>query len=63
MISLIKGETINFDKIYSDNLNIENSSCKIEVITKDIKNNEVILKTIQAKKKITIFKLLFKQMI
>ena len=36
MISLIKGETINFDKIYSDNLNIENSSCKIEVITKYI---------------------------
>ena len=55
MISLIKGETINFDKIYSDNLNIENSSCKIEVITKDIKNNEVILKTIQAKKKDNYF--------
>jgi glucose-6-phosphate isomerase len=55
MISLIKGETINFDKIYSDNLNIKNSSCKLEVITVDIKNNEVVLKTIQANKKDNYF--------
>jgi len=50
MIQIIRGETVNFDKIYSDNLNIDNSTCKLEVITKDVKHNNIIIKTIEANK-------------
>ena len=58
MVQLLRGETINFDKIYSDNLNIDNSTCKLEVITKNVKNNNNIIKTIEAIKDNEYFKAL-----